>query len=255
MAAIAMLLVVIATSLSVGHDARDREWSQDGFIRSPAGWLIGCLLFWIGVFPLYLLTRHKTPRKPATGADTSSVALSEQPVAGLDGGVSAGQPTGPDHEARRFQLVKGTRPWAWVLVALLGLVPLTFLAARDLGLWRSQHTAATIADQPAPAQPLSDQITRIRGPRNLAYGSLFVVSGRGTPHAGNIFLEERWNNRPWKLLTSTTAHSEPFHFVVNVDHHGLLSLRITRPDGLIALGTFRVVARTTHSNPTPRASI
>jgi hypothetical protein len=79
-------------------------------MRSPAGWLIGCLLFWIGVFPLYLFSRRKTPRKPATGADTSSVALSEQRISfeqridGLDGSRSALR----DQASRRFQLVAGT---------------------------------------------------------------------------------------------------------------------------------------------------
>jgi len=62
MVAILVLLLVVGTSIWVGVDASHRDWSGDGFIKSPAGWVIGSLVFWVGVFPMYLWARKKTPR-------------------------------------------------------------------------------------------------------------------------------------------------------------------------------------------------
>jgi hypothetical protein len=55
-----LALVVIGTTIWVGIDASQREWS-DGF--SPAAWVLGVLLLWILVFPYYLVRRGKAPLK------------------------------------------------------------------------------------------------------------------------------------------------------------------------------------------------
>jgi hypothetical protein len=62
------LLVVVGSSIWVGFDARGRDWPEKGIVgpRSVTGWVVGCLLLWIVVFPFYLtrrnLARRRTPR-------------------------------------------------------------------------------------------------------------------------------------------------------------------------------------------------
>jgi hypothetical protein len=57
---ILLALVVIGTTIWIGIDASQREWS-DGF--STAAWVVGALLLWILVFPYYLVRRGKAPLK------------------------------------------------------------------------------------------------------------------------------------------------------------------------------------------------
>ena len=57
-----ILLVVVGSSIWVGFDASGRDWSQDGFAKSATGWVVGCLLIWIIVFPLYLARRGRAPK-------------------------------------------------------------------------------------------------------------------------------------------------------------------------------------------------
>jgi len=63
------LLIQIASAVWVGFDARGRDFSDSKVARSPAMWVLGCLLLWLVCFPLYLMTRESKPRKgSATGA-------------------------------------------------------------------------------------------------------------------------------------------------------------------------------------------
>lgn len=54
-----VLLVVVGTAIWVGADASGRDWSGDGFANKPWKWVVGCLLLWIVVFPLYLARRNR----------------------------------------------------------------------------------------------------------------------------------------------------------------------------------------------------
>jgi hypothetical protein len=58
-----LLLVVLATTVWVGVDSSGREWSGDRFANSTAKWVIGSLLLWIVVFPVYLARRGRAPLK------------------------------------------------------------------------------------------------------------------------------------------------------------------------------------------------
>ena len=62
-----ILLVVVGTTIWIGIDASKRDWG-DG--SGTATWVIGCLLLWIVVFPMYLYKRGRVPLKdaPATPA-------------------------------------------------------------------------------------------------------------------------------------------------------------------------------------------
>ena len=55
-----IFLVVVGTTIWVGVDASQRDW--DGRFDT-GGWVVGCLLLWIVVFPIYLAQRNKAPLK------------------------------------------------------------------------------------------------------------------------------------------------------------------------------------------------
>jgi len=59
MAPLIVLLVLVGTTIWVGTDASKRDWSNDSFANSPTKWVIGCLLLWIVVFPMYLARRNR----------------------------------------------------------------------------------------------------------------------------------------------------------------------------------------------------
>lgn len=58
-----MVLVFVGTTIWVGVDASGRDWSRDRFANSPTKWVIGMLLLWIIVFPVYLARRGQAPRR------------------------------------------------------------------------------------------------------------------------------------------------------------------------------------------------
>ena len=58
-----LLMLVLATTLWVGVDASKRDWSREKRAADTAGWVIGCLLLWIVVFPYYLAKRRSAPIK------------------------------------------------------------------------------------------------------------------------------------------------------------------------------------------------
>jgi len=63
---VALLLVVLATDLWVYRDAATRARQGRPVevtigslqIATPAAWLIGCLVLWVAVLPLYLIARR-----------------------------------------------------------------------------------------------------------------------------------------------------------------------------------------------------
>ena len=59
-----LLLVVVATAVWVGVDASGRDWSGDRFANSPTKWIVGMLLLWIIVFPVYLARRGRAGAGP-----------------------------------------------------------------------------------------------------------------------------------------------------------------------------------------------
>jgi hypothetical protein len=62
-----VVLVVAGTTIWVGVDASKRDWSGGS---GTATWVVGCILLWIVVFPVYLAKRGKAPLKatPIGGA-------------------------------------------------------------------------------------------------------------------------------------------------------------------------------------------
>ena len=57
------LFIVIGTAIWVGSDARRRDWRNDRFATKTAYWVLGSLLLWIIVFPIYLSHRAHVPLK------------------------------------------------------------------------------------------------------------------------------------------------------------------------------------------------
>jgi hypothetical protein len=53
-----VVLVVVGTTIWVGVDAPKRAWPEKS--TSTFAWVLGCLLLWIVVFPVYLYQRGKT---------------------------------------------------------------------------------------------------------------------------------------------------------------------------------------------------
>ena len=70
-----VLLGVVCTTIWVGFDAPKRNWPEKS--TSTAIWVIGCLLLWIVVFPIYLIQRGKTTEKGV--AEAGKFALPLQP--------------------------------------------------------------------------------------------------------------------------------------------------------------------------------
>ena len=69
-----VLLVVVGTTIWVGLDSSRRDWGDRG--SGTAGWVVGCLLLWIVVFPVYLSKRNKAPLKDAPTFAAGPAALS-----------------------------------------------------------------------------------------------------------------------------------------------------------------------------------
>ena len=58
--------VIASTTIWLGLDARKRDWSESRSrwrARSTATWVIGSLLLWVVVFPIYLAQRARVPLK------------------------------------------------------------------------------------------------------------------------------------------------------------------------------------------------
>jgi hypothetical protein len=67
--------IVVGTIIWVGVDASQRQWpKQGGFANSATGWVLGCILLWIVVFPLYLVRRGRAPLKDGISAGVSAPA-------------------------------------------------------------------------------------------------------------------------------------------------------------------------------------
>jgi hypothetical protein len=66
--ALLILLVVVGSTIWVGVDASKREFGDKGLVGSTAGWVVGCVLLWIVVFPYYLFRRGRAPLKSAAAA-------------------------------------------------------------------------------------------------------------------------------------------------------------------------------------------
>jgi hypothetical protein len=55
-------IVVVGSTLWVAVDAYGRDWSANRFADKPWLWIVGCLLLWVVVFPVYLVQRGRVPR-------------------------------------------------------------------------------------------------------------------------------------------------------------------------------------------------
>lgn len=70
---IIVLLVVVGTTIWVATDVGKRNWKPGS--SGAATWVVGCILLWIIVFPMYLIQRSKTTEKgtalPGGGIATS----------------------------------------------------------------------------------------------------------------------------------------------------------------------------------------
>ncbi len=74
-----VLLVVVCTTVWVGFDSPKRNWPGKK-PTSTAAWVIGCLLLWIVVFPIYLFQRGKTTERGVVAAGMAlALAPSPQP--------------------------------------------------------------------------------------------------------------------------------------------------------------------------------
>src|SRR5438874_11620005 len=61
-AGLIFLLLIVASMVWVGYDAKKRDWSYKKHgSKTAAGQIIGVVLFWIIFFPVYLVQRRKAP--------------------------------------------------------------------------------------------------------------------------------------------------------------------------------------------------
>jgi uncharacterized membrane protein len=64
---LAIIMVVLGSTIWLAVDANQRDWSQAKFWKSTESWVIGCLLLWVVVFPVYIAKRGSAPLKSDTG--------------------------------------------------------------------------------------------------------------------------------------------------------------------------------------------
>jgi hypothetical protein len=62
-------LVALATAVWVGIDARQRDWTGNRIGNKTWQWIVGALLFWIIVLPLYLFQRRRVPLKSESAGE------------------------------------------------------------------------------------------------------------------------------------------------------------------------------------------
>jgi hypothetical protein len=59
-----LFLVVLGTIIWAGVDASKRDFTQGKFLTSStAAWVLGMILLWIVVFPVYVAQRGRAPLK------------------------------------------------------------------------------------------------------------------------------------------------------------------------------------------------
>ena len=181
------------------------------------------------------------------GLHERNLPIHHQQLADLEMGWEGGTPATP--AGRRHLGIRGTRPWAWVLLALIVAVPVAAFVIPD-GALRELHLEAPKETVHTPVYSShAVGVLPIRGPKSLVYGTLFIVTGRGTPYPGDVVVLGSWNKAPLRQFASSDSQDEPFHFVIDIDHHGALFLKVVRPDGQIWEGTFRVVDHSPDGNP------
>jgi hypothetical protein len=56
-------LLILASTAWVAYDANQRDWSEHGFANATWKWVVGSLILWIVVFPLYLVQRGRAPSR------------------------------------------------------------------------------------------------------------------------------------------------------------------------------------------------
>ena len=62
---VVMFFVVVGSAVWVGADASHRDFSGSSFASKTWHWVVGILLLWIVVFPVYLAKRGHAPLKQA----------------------------------------------------------------------------------------------------------------------------------------------------------------------------------------------
>jgi uncharacterized membrane protein len=58
-----LFLLVLTSTIWVGFDAAGRDWTEHRHGHNVVEWVVGCLLVWIIVFPMYVATRSHAPLK------------------------------------------------------------------------------------------------------------------------------------------------------------------------------------------------
>lgn len=56
-------LVILGTAVWVGVDANSRDWTGTPVADRTWKWVLGTLVLWVIVFPIYLMKRGDAPRK------------------------------------------------------------------------------------------------------------------------------------------------------------------------------------------------
>jgi hypothetical protein len=76
-----LVVGIIGSVIWVGVDASKRDWGNGS---GTGTWVLGCILLWIVVFPVYLYKRGKAPLKDVL-ARSGGLSLAASP--GVEGGV------------------------------------------------------------------------------------------------------------------------------------------------------------------------
>jgi hypothetical protein len=144
---------VVCTAVWVGFDAPKRDWP--GKPTSTALWVIGILLLWIVIFPIYLYQRGKTTEKGAAVANPAPVQQSElyrtcphckEPMrrdAGVCPHCRSHSPAWTFHEGHWWFRAGDESGWQWF--------------DEPNGRWLREHfpSAPPPVDVPAAATPLA----------------------------------------------------------------------------------------------------
>lgn len=89
-----LALVIVGSTAWLAVDASKRDWTDNGFAKNVPTWVVGSLILWIVIFPLYVFVhRKKAPLlKPAAGPEPAIELSVPEPIGGPEPVVELSAP-------------------------------------------------------------------------------------------------------------------------------------------------------------------
>jgi hypothetical protein len=194
----AVILLMLGTTIWVGFDARSRDWSDSSFADQPWKWVVGCLLLWIVVFPVYLVKRGQAGRaSPVTPIASPPSAAQPPPGWTAEQMAAAGGPSSPSSGGNVNTLTGVLVIMGFVIVMIVVLV-----AMSGHGDSTASSSVASSAATPTPVAATDSGVGPLDDPVMQAYancaadGISYYANGNkvGSLEDGGILLQGSLEN-------------------------------------------------------------